>query len=52
MSVKQELHRLVDLLDVEREEPALEYRRWFLSEDDVLFHPLPPHEATDVVCAR
>ena len=36
MSAKQELHRLVDLLDLERVEPALEYLRWLLSEDDVL----------------
>jgi predicted transcriptional regulator len=36
MSLKQELHRLVDLLDEEDEDSALEYLRWLLTDEDTL----------------
>ena len=36
MSIKQELHRLVDLLEGEDEECALDYLQWLLTDEDSL----------------
>jgi len=36
MSMKQELHRLVDLLDDGDEESAREYLQWLLDDEDAL----------------
>ncbi|HEY8490045.1 MAG TPA: hypothetical protein VIO14_03535 [Dehalococcoidia bacterium] len=36
MTVKEELHRLVDQLPDPEAEDALEYLRWLLSEEEVL----------------
>jgi hypothetical protein len=36
MSQKQEIHRLVDLLEESDEESALEYLQWLLLDEDVL----------------
>lgn len=36
MSLKHELHRLIDLLDGEDEESALEYLQWLLLDEDTL----------------
>jgi len=36
MSIKQELHRLVDQLEDEEEESALEYLQWLLGDEDSL----------------
>ena len=36
MSIKQELHRLVDLLAEEDEESARDYLTWLLADEDTL----------------
>ena len=36
MSQKQEIHRLVDLLEESDKESALEYLQWLLLDEDVL----------------
>jgi hypothetical protein len=36
MTMKQELHRLIDLLEDEDEESALEYLQWLINDEDVL----------------
>ena len=36
MSLKQELHRLVDLLEHDDEESALDYLQWLLADEDTL----------------
>ena len=36
MSMKQEIHRLVDLLEEADEESALEYLQWLLMDEDIL----------------
>lgn len=36
MSIKHELHRLVDLLEEDDEESALDYLRWLLADEDLL----------------
>lgn len=36
MSIKPELHRLVDQLSQQHEDSALEYLRWLLADDEAL----------------
>lgn len=36
MTMRQELHRLIDLLEDEDEESALEYLQWLINDEDVL----------------